>query len=53
MAARPPPSSSRMITAPRTGAYQSVSWTSWPPGADRNPGRCPFSYSSGVRTSNR
>ena len=39
IAARPPPSSASTTSAPRTGANQSVSWTSWPPGADLNPAR--------------
>jgi len=51
IAARPPSSSASTIRAPRTGPNQSVSCTSWPPGAGRNPARCPAWYSSGERTS--
>ena len=46
-------SSTSTMRAPRTAALDSVSCTSWPPGALRKPGRWPASYSCGVRTSKR
>ena len=51
MVARTPLSSTSTTRAPQVATCESVSCTSWPPGAERAPRRWPASYSSGVRTS--
>ena len=51
--ARTRSASIRTSCALRVPTNASVAWTSWPPGAQRAPGKCPASYSAGVRTSSR
>lgn len=53
MCARTPSVSVRTRVAWRTPTHSSVACINCPPGAERNPARCPASYSAGLRTSSR